>query len=190
MNASLVKPSLAADLHRNWWLFLIRGLLGLAIGMFALVYPGVTLAAVVIVIGAYLIVAGIVTVVKALAIFHTDAHWWVVALEGLAGVVAGGAIFVWPDLSVLGLAYLVGYWAIVSGGLAIAGAMRLRAHVAGEWLYLLFGAVSVVFGGVVLFAPSTGLLYIVLMTSIYGFVTGFTMLAMAFRARRVPAETV
>ena len=93
----------------------------------------------------------------------------------------------WPGLSILSLAYLVGYWAIISGVLAIVTAMRLRKHVGGEWFYLLFGIVSVIFGGFVLFAPATGLVYIVLMISIYGFVIGVTMIALAFRARSLPA---
>jgi uncharacterized membrane protein HdeD (DUF308 family) len=52
---------------------------------------------------------------------------------------------------------------------------------------MLFGIVSVIFGCFVLFAPATGLVYIVLMISIYGFVVGFTMIALAFRARSLPA---
>jgi uncharacterized membrane protein HdeD (DUF308 family) len=190
MNASLLKRSAPVDIHRHWWLYLIRGLLGLGLGIFALAYPGATLGALVIVIGAYVVVTGVIAVAKALSIRSADRHWWVLALEGFWGIAFGCAIFAWPAISVIGLAYLVGYWAILSGGFAIFSAFRLRAHMPGEWLYVLFGIVSVVFGGFVLFSPATGLLYIVLMTSIYGFVTGFTMLAMAFRAgfaRTAPA---
>ena len=102
-------------------------------------------------------------------------------------IVVGLAIFAWPGLSILSLAFLVGYWAIISGVLAIVTAVRLRKHVGGEWFYLLFGIVSVIFGGFVLFAPTAGLVYLVLMISIYGFVIGVTMIALAFRARSLPA---
>jgi len=187
MVESVLKPRVASDLHRYWWLFLIRGLFGLALGVFALMYPGATLAIVVILIGAYLIVDGIVAIVKAMHIMRSDAHWWVLLLEGILGIAVGIAIFVWPGLSIVSLAYLVGYWAIITGVLALISAARLRTHVRGEWLYLIFGIVSVVFGAVVLFAPATGLVYIVLMTSIYGFVMGIAMLALAFRARSLPA---
>jgi len=187
MVGSVLKPGVTGSLHRYWWLFLIRGLCGLALGVFALVYPGATLAVVVILIGAYLIVDGIVAVVKALQIVRADAHWWVLLLEGIVGIAVGLAIFAWPGLSILSLALLVGYWAIISGVLAIVSAVRLRTHVSGEWLYMLFGIVSVIFGGIVLFAPKTGLIYIVLMTSIYGFAMGITMLALAYRARGLPA---
>ncbi len=180
---SALKQRVAAELHRYWWLFLIRGLLGLALGVFALVYPGATLAAIVILIGAYLIFDGIIAIVKAIQILRSDSQWWILLLEGILGIVVGVAILAWPGLSVLTLAFLVGFWAIFSGILAVAAALRFRAYVTDEWLYTLFGIVSVVFGGVVLFKPATGLVYIVLMTSIYGFVMGFTMLALAFRAR-------
>jgi len=175
------------SLHRYWWLFLIRGLFGFALGTFALIYPNATLAAVVLVLGAYLAIDGIVAVVKALHILRSDRHWWVLLLEGLLGIVVGVAIFVWPGISIVSLAYLVGYWAILSGAFALAAATRLRAHVPGEWLYVLFGIVSVIFGGFVLFAPATGLVYIVLLIAIYGFVMGVTMVALAFRALRLRA---
>ena len=178
---------LAANVRRYWWLFLIRGLFGLALGVFAIIFPGATLAVAVILIGAYLIVDGIVALIKAFQIMRSDAHWWVLLLEGILSVAVGLAIFAWPGLSILSLAYLVGYWAIITGVFAIVTAFRLRAHVPGEWLYLLFAAVSIVFGCFVLFAPATGLVYIVLMISIYGFVIGFTMIALAFRARSLPA---
>jgi uncharacterized membrane protein HdeD (DUF308 family) len=187
MDAPLLSPGVAGGLRRYWWLFLIRGLFGLALGVLALVFPGATLAVTVLLIGAYLVVDGIVLVAKAVQAFRSDAHWWVLLLEGILSIAVGLAIFVWPGLSVLTLALLVGYWAIISGVLAIVTALRLRRHVANEWLYLLYGIVSLVFGILVLLAPATGLVYIVLMIAIYGFVIGFAMLALAFRARSLPA---
>ena len=180
-------PRIAGELRRYWWLFLIRGLFGIALGVFALIFPGATLAVAVILIGAYLIFDGVVAIWKSFSVMRSDAHWWVLLLEGILGVVVGLVIFVWPGLSILSLAYLVGYWAIITGVLAIVTAFRLRTHVPGEWLYVVFAVVSIVFGFFVLLAPATGLVYIVLMIAIYGFVIGATMIALAFRARSLPA---
>jgi len=176
----------AANARRYWWLFLIRGLFGIALGFYALFFPGATLAVAVLFIGAYLIVDGVIACAKAIQIMRSDAHWWVILLEGILGIAVGLAIFMWPGLSVLSLAYLVGYWAIFSGIASIVAALRLRSHIPNEWLYLVFGVISVVFGLFVLFAPGAGLIYIVLSICIYGFVMGFTMLALAFRARSLP----
>ncbi len=177
---------MVSQLRSYWWLFLIRGLFGLALGVLALIFPGATLAVAVLLIGAYLIVDGAVAIWKSFSVMRSDAHWWVLLLEGILGVVVGLAIFTWPGLSALTLAYLVGYWAIITGVLAIVTAFRVRAHVPGEWLYILFGVISVIFGFIVLLAPATGLVYIVLMIAIYGFVIGATMIALAFRARSLP----
>ena len=183
----LSSPLVGGAVHRYWWLFLVRGLLGLALGVFALMFPGATLAVVVLLIGSYLLVDGVIAVVKAFQVLRSDAHWWVLLLEGILGIAVGLAIFAWPGLSALTLAYMVGYWAIISGVFTLATAFRLRTHVKGEWLYMLFGVVSIVFGIYVLAAPATGLVYIILATAIYGFVMGFTMIALAFRARSLPA---
>ncbi len=174
------------NLRKYWWLFLIRGLLGLALGVLALVYPGATLAVAVLLIGAYLIVDGVVAIIKSFQL-RPDKHWWALLLEGILGVIVGVAIFIWPGISLVTMAYLVGWWAIVTGVLAVGTAVRLRTQIQGEWLYILFGIVSVIFGFFVLMAPATGLVYIVLMISIYGFVIGFTMIALAFRAKSLPA---
>src|ERR1700722_3901813 len=97
----LAPSGVAGGLRRYWWLFLIRGLFGLALGVFALRFPGATLAVTVILIGAYLIVDGIVAVAKAVQVLRSDAHWWVLLLEGILSIAVGLAIFMWPGLSVL-----------------------------------------------------------------------------------------
>lgn len=181
----VLSTGIAGQFRRYWWLFLIRGLLGLALGVLALAFPGATLAVVVLLIGAYLVIDGVIAIAKAVRILRSDAHWWALLLEGILGVVVGLAIFFWPGLSLLSLAYLIGYWAIISGALTIWGVIQLRAHVLAAWLYLIFGLVSVVFGVFVFFAPATGLVYLVLMISIYGFVMGITMIGLAFQARRL-----
>ena len=187
MVAATLKERVTGGFRRYWWLFLIRGLFGLALGVYAIAFPGATLAVVVILLGAYLIVDGVTAVIKGFQVMRSDTHWWALLLEGILGIAVGLAIFAWPGFSIVTLAYLVGYWAIVTGVIAIFSATRMRAHVSGEWFYLIFGIVSVIFGGFVLFAPATGLAYIVLMISIYGFVTGVTMIGLAFRARSLPA---
>jgi len=176
-------PIVIDRFRKYWWLFLIRGLLGIALGVFALVFPAATLWAFLLLIGAYLLVDGIATIAKAIQILRSDRHWWVLLLEGILGVVVGLLIFALPGISLVTLALLVGYWAFLSGVLALVTAFRLRQHVKGEWLYLVFAVVSILFGLYVIVVPAVGLIYITLMISIYGFVAGITLIGLAFRAR-------
>lgn len=187
MLAAALKQNVASHLQKHWWVFLIRGLFGLALGVFAIAYPGATLGAIVLLLGLYLIADGAVTVWKAFSVLRSDQYWWTLLLEGLLSLAVGIAIFSWPGLTVLTLAMMVGFWAILSGITAVVAAIRLREYIKGEWLYVFFGVVSVVFGCIVLSSPAAGLAYIVLMTSFYGFVTGITMLVLAFRLRSLPS---
>lgn len=182
-----LKLDIASHLQKHWWLFLIRGLFGLALGIFAIAYPGATLATIVLLLGAYLVADGAVTVWKAFSVLRSDQYWWTLLLEGLLSLLVGFAIFSWPGLTVLTFALMIGFWAIVSGIVAIVAAIRLREYIKGEWLYALFGVVSVVFGAIVLSSPAAGLAYMVLMISIYGFVMGVTMIVLAFRLRSLPS---
>jgi uncharacterized membrane protein HdeD (DUF308 family) len=187
----MVQPELTPNVidrfRKYWWLFLIRGLLGIALGVFALIFPAATLWAFLLLIGAYLLVDGIATIAKAIQIFRSDRQWWVLLLEGILGVVVGILIFALPGISLVTLALLVGYWAFITGVLALVSAFRLRTHVKGEWLYLVFAVVSILFGLYVIVVPAAGLIYITLMISIYGFVAGITMIGLAFRARNAAA---
>jgi uncharacterized membrane protein HdeD (DUF308 family) len=189
MVASGLTSEVAANARRYWWLFLIRGLLGLALGVWALLYPGATLAAVVLLLGAFLIVDGIIAIVKAFQIMRSNGQWGILLLEGILGLAVGIAIFVWPGISIVTLAYLVGYWAIFSGIVSIVAAVRFREHIRGEWLYAIFGVISILFGLFVLVYPSAGLAYIIFMIAFYGFFTGITLIVLAFRARRLPARS-
>jgi len=175
--------TLAPAVRRGWWLFLVRGLLALAVGLIAIFDPGATLAALILLLGAFFIVDGVFAVIKAFGVMRSDRSWWLLLLSGVVSVIAGLVVFAWPGLTALTLGYLVGFWAIVTGIFEIMVAISLRRVIRGEWLYVLFGAISIVFGIYVAFVPGLGLAYLTLLIAIYGFVAGFSLIAAAFRLR-------
>ncbi len=167
---------LAGAARSGWWLFLLRGIIALAIGIVAVVDPGATLGALILLLGWFFIVDGVLALVKAVRVMRSDHSWWLLGFSGVAGIVAGLLVFVFPGLTALTLGYVVAFWAIVTGVLELV--------VASEILYVVFGAFSVVFGVYVLFVPSLGLAYLTIMIAIYGFVAGFSLIATALRLRR------
>lgn len=169
-------------LAANWWALALRGLLGVAFGLFAIVYPVPALTSLVLTFGAYTLVSGILNL---LATGQTtrDRAWWTLRVQGAAGIAAGIAAFVAPALTALVLLYVIAGWAILSGALEITAAIRLRRTITGEWLLLLQGAVSILFGLLVLVAPVAGALAVVLVIGAYAFVSGLVLLALAARLR-------
>jgi uncharacterized membrane protein HdeD (DUF308 family) len=184
-------PSTALGLgpaaQRGWWLFLVRGLLALVVGIIAIVDPGATLAALILLLGAFFIVDGAFAIFKAFRVMRSDKSWWLLLLSGIISVAAGILVYSWPGETALTLGYFVGFWAIVTGIFEVMVAISLRRAIRGEWLYVLFGVISIAFGIFVAFEPGLGLAYLTLLIAIYGFVAGFSLIAVAFRLRRAAA---
>jgi uncharacterized membrane protein HdeD (DUF308 family) len=171
------------DVSAGWWLFLVRGLLALAIGVIALMDPGATLAALILLLGAYLIVDGAFAVVKALRVVRSNTSWWMLLIAGVVGIGAGMLVFTLPGLTALSLAFIVGFWAILSGVAELYVAISLWRSISAGWLYVIFGAISIAFGAYVLAVPALGLAYLTILIAIYGFVAGFALIGAALRMR-------
>jgi uncharacterized membrane protein HdeD (DUF308 family) len=104
-------------------------------------------------------------------------------LEGIVGMLAGVAAFGWPGLTALALLYIIAFWAILTGVLEIVAAVRLRRVIPNEWGLILGGALSVLFGVVLVVAPNTGALAVVWTIGAYAVVFGITLLVLAVRLR-------
>lgn len=170
-------------LSHNWWAIALRGVVAILFGIVALVMPAITLVALVLLFGAFAIVDGAFAVLAGIrrrAEGTTD--WWLV-LMGIAGIVAGVLAVVWPGITALALLLLVGAWAVITGGLEIVVAYRLRRQIEGEWLLALDGALSIAFGLLVLFVPTAGALAVVWLIGAFAIASGVMLVALAFRLR-------
>jgi uncharacterized membrane protein HdeD (DUF308 family) len=110
-------------------------------------------------------------------------RWWMVLLRGLAGVAVGVVTVIWPNITALALVYLIAAWALVTGGLEIAAAIRLRKVISGEWLLILSGLAAVALGIVLVLFPEPGALALVLLIGVYALVSGVLLIVLAFRLR-------
>jgi len=175
---------MATVLTRNWWALALRGIFAVLLGLAALVLPGVTLAVLVALFGAYAFVDGVLAIIAGVRAAERHERWWSLVLKGLAGIVAGIVAFVWPAVTALALLYLIAGWAIVTGVLEIVAAVHLhRAH--GEWLLILNGVLSILFGFIVIVWPGAGLLTLLWMIGVYAIVFGAGLLFLAFRLRNL-----
>jgi uncharacterized membrane protein HdeD (DUF308 family) len=170
-------------LAKNWWSLAIRGLVALIVGAIAFVWPGITLAALVILFGAYALIDGVVSLIGAWRASRAHERWGVLVLEGIAGIVASVIAILWPGITAYALVVVIAAWALVTGAFEIAAAVRLRKHISGEWLLALSGVVSILFGLLMIAFPLAGALAIAYMVGIYAFVFGLLLVALGFRLR-------
>jgi uncharacterized membrane protein HdeD (DUF308 family) len=183
--ASMGRPGgVLPTLARNWWAIALRGVAAILFGILAFFWPGITLFVLIIFFGAYLFVDGIFSIVAAVRAAGEQERWWLLLIQGILGVLAGLVAFFWPGLTALALLYFIAAWAIVTGALEIAAAIRLRREIVGEWALGLSGALSVIFGVLLVVLPApAGLLSLVWLVGAYAVASGVLLLILAFRVR-------
>ena len=174
---------MATNLARNWWLLALRGVAGILFGIVAFVWPGATLAALVLVFGAYVFVDGIFAVVAGIGMRRQMDRWWLIVLEGAAGIILGVLTFRSPDTTALVLLTFIAAWSIVTGIFEITTALRIRTMIENEWLMILSGIVSIIFGILLIAQPGAGGIAIVWLLGAYALIFGILMLVLAFRLR-------
>src|SRR5258708_23732641 len=148
--------SAAETLVQNWWLFTLRGVLGIVFGLIALIFPGPTILSLVLLFSAYMLVDGVFGIISAVrAIRRKEDRWGLLIFEGLCNIAVGIAAFLWPGLTVVAFVWLVAAWAIVTGGLMTAAGFRLNIHHRRWWL-ILRALLSLAFGVLLIIAPLIG----------------------------------
>jgi uncharacterized membrane protein HdeD (DUF308 family) len=170
-------------LKRGWWLIVLRGICAMLFGILAFVWPSITLAALVLLFGAYALVNGIFTLGLAIRAPKGTPAIGTLVLLGLLGIAAGIVTFFYPGITALSLVIVIGFWAIVTGAVEVAAAIKLRKELTSEWLLALSGALSVVFGVLVIFKPGAGALSIVWLIGFYAVLYGLTLLSFAFKMK-------
>ncbi len=171
-------------LAKHWWVFLLRGIFALIFGILAIAMPGITLITLVLVVGIYLFADGVISLVT---VFSGQTHGddrWLVALQGVVGVVVGLIAFFMPGVSALGLVLAIAAWSLVVGVLQIVAAIRLRKEISNEFWLGLSGLISILFGFFIIARPGEGALAVIWIIGIYAILFGLFLIAFAFRVRK------
>lgn len=183
--------SLAAH---NWGWFLFRGILALALGVLALIFPLRALAVFALVFAAFAFVDGIVMVISGVrgAASHRE-NWWALILAGLIGIGVGVLYLIWPMLSTISYALvtltLLAIWALFTGIFQISAAIRLRKEIEGEWLMVLTGLLSILLGlaivAVTWLVPGASIVSVGWIIGVYALLAGFALIALGIRLKAV-----
>ncbi len=168
---------------RNWWVFLLRGVIALLFGLLAFLVPTITLASLILVFAAYAFVEGIFAVGAGLGA-PGGTRWWIV-IGGILAILIGILTFLNPGATALVLVIYIGALWIVRGIAEVVTAITLRKMIEGEWLYILIGVVSVLVGLYLIVFPGDGAIALLWLIGFYAIFAGIMYLAMAFRLRSI-----
>jgi uncharacterized membrane protein HdeD (DUF308 family) len=186
---SYVQPqSILSVVTGNWWVLALRGVLAVLFGLLALIAPIATLTVLVLFWGAFALVDGIFAIIAAFRVAGGRGRWWLI-IEGVLGILAGIVTFLYPGLTALVLLYIIAFWAILIGIMRIVTAISLRREIQNEWLMILGGALTVIFGILLIVLPGPGLLSLTWLIGIWALIFGIALIALAFRVRKMGQAT-
>ena len=167
-----------------WWMILIRGIFGIAFGVMALVWPGITVVALVYLFGIYSIIDGLVTVIRAVRdrTHLSSWGWWV--FSGVVSVGAGVVALVWPGITALVLLYIIAFYAILFGIMGVVGAFKLKGLPGSSWGWLMAAsAAAVILGIILLIVPGEGILGLIWLVGWYAILFGIFLIVGAVQIR-------
>lgn len=170
-------------LANNWWALAVRGGLAILFGIVTFAWPGISLAALVLLFAAFALVDGFLAIVAGVRGFRRDQRWGAFMLHGILGIGVAVLTVFWPAITALALVMLIAAWAIVTGILEIVAAVRLRREIRGEWLLALAGVASIAFGVLLVLNPGAGALALLWLIGAYAIVLGLLLIGLAFRLR-------
>ena len=163
----------------------LRGVLLVLVGIYAIFFPGATLAALVLVGGALFLIDGVLGLWSLTFGGAKSGNYWFDVIRNVLSIISGVIILAFPFLSTLiwvwFIVYLVAFQAIVVGVMEIVTVMRERELYARIWPVILNGVLYVLFGIALLFAPMVAAEVLVVVGGILALLFAFGLFALAWR---------
>ncbi|HMF04548.1 MAG TPA: HdeD family acid-resistance protein [Acidimicrobiia bacterium] len=174
------------DVRRSWPWVLALGILSLIAGIITLVWPSVTVYALVFVLGVFLIVAGGAEIGWSIAERHTDG-WGFILFRGVVDLIAGIVVLAWPDVTALVLALLLAAWLFVYAAMTLYYAYRHRGERPHTGHFVAKGIAALVVAVITVAWPGITILVVALVIGFMLIFWGAVLTRFAFVLRRQPA---
>ena len=174
-----------SEIQKNWWILLLRGFFAIIFGLLALFIPGLVLETLLLFFGILAIVSGVFLVFDGIFV---KGDRIVKIIEGLLWIVIGILVLLLPITSLTVIMFFIAFWAIVIGIFQIIMSIRLRKVIENEWLGILNGLFSFVFGILIMFNLLAGAEAIIMVFGIFAILFGITSIVLSFRVKSIKAE--
>lgn len=187
METTSPQPNLIArELKALSWTLVLSGVISTVIGLFALLAPLPTIAAMVLLFGAYALIDGVVSLVGTVRAARRHTRAWPQAVRGAAGVLVGLFAILFPPVTGVVLLLTVAVWAVVIGVVELLTAVRLRGSTGRAWLFAVYGVISIAFGAFLVLSPA-GVFAVAGLIGIYALARGIVATWVGFSVRRAAA---
>jgi uncharacterized membrane protein HdeD (DUF308 family) len=178
-----MSSSVSSSLKSSSTSLILLGVLAIIVGIVALVWPGITVYALVFVFAVYAFIDAGLQAVRAFS-SRTAGPVAGHLLLGLIDLAAGVIALVWPAPTALVLVLIVGIWAFVGGIFEIVAAFQRGEAGGTRALFLLGGLVSITFGVVLFARPTIGAVTLALLFGLFSLIYGISQITTGVELRR------
>jgi uncharacterized membrane protein HdeD (DUF308 family) len=166
------------QIGRNWWLFVVLGLVCLVTGILAMVWPGITLMTLGILLGIYLMISAILEIVD--AIVGEPGGRALSAILGIVSLIAGLICIRRPGESLLAIVIVAGVYLIAEGVIRV---VRAFSNPGPRLWAVLLGVLDVGAGIVIMAWPDIGLVTLAIFFAVTMVVRGAFAIVVGFKLR-------
>ena len=123
-------------------------------------------------------------------LIYTLRHWkenddkWLMLAEAVLSIVLGVLLTMRPDVTLLYVALMLGFWFIYSGIVRIGLAIQLRKEIEGEGWLIVGGALSVIIGMILIARPEIAIASLLGLLAFFAIIAGIFMIIVAFKIRK------
>jgi uncharacterized membrane protein HdeD (DUF308 family) len=175
---------------RKWWEKVVIGVVAIIFGIVAFAWPDMTLYTITILFGAFALVIGIFAILAGVAGKDLGNARTVFIIQGILGIIIGLIVMTWPGLSLLFVAYLIGFWAIMYGVFEIVAAAAAPPNAIpsgmSKGILALSGIISLIFGFIIVLFPGEGVLAILWIIAAFAIILGIVNVVIGFQERKTP----
>jgi uncharacterized membrane protein HdeD (DUF308 family) len=172
----------------HWWLVLVKGIIGVLLGLAFLAWPGKSAVVITLLLGVYVMIDSVFTAVLGLLSVKKDNHWWVLTLLGVVGFLVGLAILTWPQITLALVIFLIALWAFVVGALMLTIAVKLHREGFGSWFFAAIGVLALIVGLWLVADPTRSVTFLVMIAGFFVFMSGVFTTAYAFELHHLRDE--
>jgi uncharacterized membrane protein HdeD (DUF308 family) len=169
---------------KNWWVYIVRGAVALIFGLYAWFMPGLAMKFLLMFFGIFVLIEGVFTIVGSIAGRKASDVWWLVLLEGAAGLVIGLLTLTRPGFVATVIVIFIAVWAIWGGLFRIIAAIKLRKEIDSEWLLIFGGAVSILFGLMLFKHTGAGIVAVSWLIAFFARMIGVLLISFGIKARK------
>jgi uncharacterized membrane protein HdeD (DUF308 family) len=182
--AADLRAGVSSKLGSIWWFFLLRGIFAIALGIFALFWPALSLSILAFAVGLYCVADGAAGLVGALR--YPELREYLVQALIVLGI--GAVLIFWPGATLRLLLLFLGVAALIAGISQILTARRMPADDPERGAVMTIGIVAAIVGLVLVFWPGSGIVVISWVISIAAILIGALLIYLGSRFKRLEAR--